>query len=104
MAFEDISTHAPAPRDLQARLTVEALESVLHHLTDNMKPKAKRRARAKLEAFADRLETWQGRRLPANVTAIRGLRGVERDRASEAQRRERALKAEAIRLLIGRAF
>lgn len=88
----------------QDSIATEALDAVLHHLTANMKPKAKDRARSKLEAFADRLETWQGCRLPANVTPLRGLRGVEQARASETQRRERALKAEAIRILIGRAF
>jgi len=104
MAFEDISTPSPVSRDLQARVTVEALDEVLYQLTDNMKPKARQRARAKLEAYADRLETWRGRRLPANVTPIRGLRGAERDRADERQRQEAAVKAEALRVLIGRAF
>jgi len=92
------------PSALQAEAASEALDEVLHHLTDNMKPKAKQRARAKLEAFADSLETWEGCRLPANVTPLRGPRGVEQARASEAQRLERAMKAEAIRVLIGRAF
>ena len=104
MAFNDISTPAPAPPDMQAGLTGEALDEVLCNLTDNMKPKARRRARARLEAYADRLETWQGRRLPANVTPIRGPRGDERDRAIESRRHEAAVKAAAIRHLIGRAF
>lgn len=99
MAFEHISTPAPASRDLQARLTVEALDEVLYQLTNHMRPKAKGRARAKLEAYADRLETWQGRRLPANVTPLRARLGEQ-----EEGRRLRALKAEAIRVLIGRAF
>jgi len=91
--------------DDQAAIADEALDEVFSFLRANMKPKAAARARAKLEAFAVRLETWQGCRLPANVTPLRGHHGsIEQARASEAQRRERALKAEAIRHLIGRAF
>lgn len=88
----------------QTALMHEALDEVLFHMRSNMKPKAAARARAKLEAFADHLETWQGCRLPANVTPLRGPRGVEQARASEAQRRERAERAAIIRHLIGRAF
>lgn len=89
----------------QAAIADEALDEVFSFLRANMKPKAAARARAKLEAFAVRLETWQGCRLPSNVTPLWPRRSAtEQARASEAQRLERALKAEAIRQLIGRAF
>lgn len=91
--------------DDQAAIADEALDEVFSFLRANMKPKAAARARAKLEAFADRLETWQGCRLPSNVTPLWPRRdGSDQARASEVQRLERALKAEAIRKLIGRAF
>lgn len=88
----------PAP---QSAALNEALDEVLHHLSSGLKPKARNRAKAKLEAFATRLETWQGRQLPANVTPLRG-RLIDADQ--ENHRRERAERAAAIRHLIGRAF
>lgn len=88
----------------QSPVMGEAVAEVLLTLRQHMKPKARKAARADLEAFAERLETWQGCRLPANVTPIRGPRlPAEHARASEAQRRERAELAAAIRHLIGSA-
>ena len=101
--MSNVLDRAPLAVD-QTTLSEEALDDFLDVLTGHMKPKAARKAREELEAFADRLETWQGCRLPANVTPLRGPRGVEQARATEAQRRERAERAAAIRALIGRAF
>lgn len=94
----------PRAADIQTTASEAALDEVLCALVSSMKPKAARKARRALEDYAERLETWQGCRLPANVTPLRGPRGVEQARASEAQRRERAEEAAAIRALIGRAF
>lgn len=90
-----------APQDSVA---MEALEEVFFRLRDNMKPKAIVKARRELEDFCARLETFEGCRLPTNVTRLRGPRGYEQARASEAQRQERAERAAMIRTLIGRAF
>lgn len=88
----------------QSPVMSEAVAEVLLTFSGHMKPKARKAAITELNAFADRLETWQGCRLPANVTPIRGPRlPAEQARASEAQRRERAELAAAIRHLIGRA-
>lgn len=88
----------------QSPVMDHAVETVLLTFCGHMKPKARKAAIAKLTDFAERLETWQGCRLPANVTPIRGPRlPAEQARASEAQRRERAELAAAIRHLIGSA-
>ena len=95
----------PVTLDPQDAATLTALDAVFGTIRDTMKPKARARAKARLEAYADRLETWQGCRLPANVTPLRGFQSHrEMARASEAQRQERAQHASAIRALIGRAF
>lgn len=93
----------PATIDPQDAATLAALDEVFFQIRDTMKPKAAAKAKARLEAYADRLETWQGCRLPANVTPLRFSRS-EQARATEAQRQERARHAAAIRALIGRAF
>lgn len=82
-----------------------AILSVIGTMRDHMKPKAAAKAKANLEAYAARLETWEGCRLPANVTPLR-WHGSRREQAlaTEAQRQERARHAAAIRALIGRAF
>lgn len=90
----------------QDNVTMEALERVFFRFRDNMKPKARDKARKALEADAAHLETWRwgGRELPANVTPLHGLRGSERQAEIERQRLARAEQAAVIRTLIGRAF
>lgn len=95
----------PAIIDPQDAATLAAFDEVIHTLRGHMKPKTRDKAKASLEAYADRLETWKGCRLPANVTPLWDRRSPrEMALASEAQRQERAQHAAAIRALIGRAF
>lgn len=95
----------PAAIDPQDTATLAALDEVFFQLRNHMKPKAVAKARAHLEAYAARLETWEGCRLPANVTPLRGFHSCrEQARATEAQRQERMDRAVALRALIGRAF
>ena len=84
----------------------EPVSVVLNRLLDHMKPKARQAARASLEAYVARLETWEGCRLPENVSFLRHWQGSKREQAlaSAAHRQERAEQAAAIRALIGRAF
>lgn len=93
-------TRTPDP---QAVAQLEAMETALHVIRGTMKPKAQARARDVLEAYATRLETIEGCRFPANVTPLRWSRR-EMALATEAQRRERAEQAAALRAVIGRAF
>lgn len=96
-------------RNLQAEAVSDALDTVLWSLTAAMKPKAKAKVRANLEHYAARLETFEGCRLSPNVVPLdhvrRALRsGIPMARATEAQRVERAMRAEAIRTLLGKVF
>lgn len=95
----------PRTIDPQDAALLAELDEVFFHFRDTMKPKAIAKTRKRLEALADRLEIWEGCRLPMNVTPLRP-RMSEREQAvaSEAQRKERAARAAAIRALIGRAF
>lgn len=88
----------------QDSVAMEALDEVFYRLRDNMKPKAVKKALQTLERYCDDLETFEGCRLPLNVTPIRGPRGDAQARASELQRAQRAERAAIIRALIGRAF
>ena len=98
-------TDRPAIIDPQDEATEAALNEVFFRLRDNMKPKGVAKARAALEAYVVKLETWEGCRLPANVTPLRGFQSRrEQARASEAQRTERLVRAAALRAVIGRAF
>ena len=98
-------TDRPATIDPQDAATLAALDEVFFQLRDTMKPKTAAKAKARLEAYAIRLETWEGCRLPPNVTPLRGFQSRrEQARASEAQRQERLERAAAVRALIGRAF
>lgn len=94
-----------APPASQDTATLAVLDEVFFQLRDQMKPKAWAKARARLEAYASRLETWEGRYFPENVTPLwdrRSARELARD--NEAKRQERVQQAAAIRTLIGRAF
>lgn len=98
-------TDRPAIIDPQDEATEAALNEVFFRLRDNMKPKGVAKAKAALEAYAVKLETWEGCRLPPNVERLRPRQGnFEKALASAAQRQERAAQAAAIRALIGRAF
>lgn len=98
MAFAVHST--PVPSDDLWQL---ALDNFVSELLEEVGPKGERKARKRLEAFAARLETFNGRHFPGpNVLPIRGPTWSEREKADEARRRERSHHAAVIRTLVER--
>jgi hypothetical protein len=81
--------------DLKPDALNMALDEVLDLLTAHMKPKARERAKAALEAHARRVDT--------NTRAGRVVR-LHAPSPGSAADIERAARADAIRHLIGRAF
>lgn len=83
----------------QPEALTEAAAHAIFTLREHMKPKARAKARARLEAFADRLERDPLTGLPNNVRILRAPPATLAEEAAE-----RAAKARALRFLIGECF
>lgn len=83
----------------QPSAIVEAAEGIIDTLCVHMKPKARAKALADLDAYLARLERDPASGLPNNV---RPLRAASYQSAADAQ--DRASRAAALRFLIGECF